>query len=630
MDEKKSAGLRSRKGFKKALYILVDALLMNFGYLIAILLGMADGSVNQESAQTAFRTYLWTLPILAALTFAVFWCFGMYRVIWKFAKLRDIYKLVAASLVTSFMYFGVHAVFSKTPTGIRPYRVTVYLTGVLFSTGMIVLLRTLMRQKDRSSDQKSRIRRKNARKVLVIGGGSAGAMIIKDLAYNRQGDYKVCGVIDDDPEKMGQSIYGVRVVGGRFDIPAMCEKYGIDTILYCIPTATPKDRVEMLNICASTGAEVKVLPGVVQLMSGQIDGSLLRKVDIEDLLEREPIRIDNSDVKNFVAGKTVLVTGGGGSIGSELCRQLAANGPDRLIIFDIYENNAYAIQNELKRKYPEVPLTVLIGSVRDEKRLCGVFEEYKPNIVFHAAAHKHVPLMEDSPREAIKNNVFGTLNTVRTADKYGVERFVLISTDKAVNPTNVMGATKRICEMIVQTYNNLSKTEFVAVRFGNVLGSNGSVVPLFKDQIAAGGPVTVTHPDIIRYFMTIPEAVSLVLQAGMLAKGGEIFVLDMGRPVRILDMAEKLIRLSGYEPYTEIKIEFTGLRPGEKLYEELLMDEEGLTDTPNKLIHIGRPIKLDDDFLSRLEKLREALKDEDLVDARKEIKNLVPTYHPKQ
>ena len=352
-------------------------------------------------------------------------------------------------------------------------------------------------------------------------------------------------------------------------------------------------------------------------------------MEIEDLLERDPIRIDNSSVMGFVRGKVVLVTGGGGSIGSELCRQLAENDPEELIVFDIYENNAYAIQNELKRKHPELHLTVLIGSVRDEKRLHSIFEKHKPQVVFHAAAHKHVPLMEDSPLEAIKNNVFGTWNTARIAGEFKAERFVLISTDKAVNPTNVMGATKRICEMIVQNCDKEYRTEFVAVRFGNVLGSNGSVVPLFKEQISAGGPVTVTHPDIIRYFMTIPEAVSLVLQAGALAKGGEIFVLDMGKPVRILDMAEKLIRLSGYEPYVDIKIQFSGLRPGEKLYEELLMDEEGLSETENALIHIGRPIAIQEDFFERLEDLRQTLSKEDGVDVRAELKALVPTYHPK-
>ena len=619
------------KGFKKILLFMIgDALLMNVGFLLAILLALADGSVRGVALRMHFYTFLWTIPVLAVLSAGIFWCFGIYKILWRFAKLRDVYKEIAAAFVVGFMYFGVHSMFARIKLGsFAAYRPVVYVIGTLISACLVVLLRMLVRERGRNDGAPTKERRKKAEKVLVIGGGSAGALVIKDLAYNKQGSYRVVGVVDDDPEKRGQRVYGAKIMGGRGEIASLCEKYEVDTILYCIPTAGVKDRVEILNACAKTGCQVKVLPGVVQLMEGDIDASLLRKVEIEDLLERDPICIDNSDVRALVSDKVVLVTGGGGSIGSELCRQLAANGPKELVIFDIYENNAYAIQNELKRNYPALNLTVLIGSVRDENRLDSVFAEHRPDIVFHAAAHKHVPLMEDSPREAIKNNVFGTLNTVRAADKYGVKRFVMISTDKAVNPTNVMGATKRICEMIVQTYDKLSKTEFVAVRFGNVLGSNGSVVPLFKEQIAKGGPVTVTHPEIIRYFMTIPEAVSLVLQAGVLAKGGEIFVLDMGKPVKILDMAEKLIRLSGYEPYEDIKIEFTGLRPGEKLYEELLMDEEGLTDTENKLIHIGKPITLSPDFLDRLERLHEALKNEDLVDARKEIKELVPTYHPK-
>lgn len=624
MDEKKKKSvLRGR--IKTLCYMLADALLMNLGVLAAILLSLADDASIKLS--TTFLTFAVTVPTLSVLSAVILRSFGIYRIIWKYAKLKDIYKTAAAAFVASFMTYGIHMMLRSFHV-IAPFRVIVYVMGSLFGTAFLILWRMIMRQRDRTGDTLRHRRAEKTEKVLVIGGGTAGAMIIKDLVYSDQRAFRICGVIDDDPEKRGQQVYGVRVLGGRHEIPAVCEKFGVDEILFCIPTVKARDRVEILNICASTGCQVKVLPGTVQLLDGRIDGSLMRKVEIEDLLERDPIVIDNSDVKDFVSGKVVLVTGGGGSIGSELCRQLAANTPRELIIFDIYENNAYAIQNELKRKYPDLPLTVLIGSVRDENRLRSVFAEHRPDVVYHAAAHKHVPLMEDSPKEAIKNNVFGTLNTVRAADEFGVKRFVLISTDKAVNPTNVMGATKRICEMIVQTWDKQSKTEFVAVRFGNVLGSNGSVVPLFKEQIAAGGPVTVTHPDIIRYFMTIPEAVSLVLQAGILAKGGEIFVLDMGKPVRILDMAEKLIRLSGYEPYTDIKIEFTGLRPGEKLYEELLMDEEGLTDTPNKLIHIGKPIPLSPDFPERLNALRSALEDEDHFDARAEIAALVPTFHP--
>lgn len=617
----KRFGSLTKGRLKTLLFVVVDAILMNAAMILAILLRYSDSSFGGM-----IKTFLYAIPILAVVTAVIFYCLRVYRIIWKFAGLRDIYKLLAAIVISDVVYYAAISLLNHFfPDTFKELHLSVYVVGPMFAVGMLTLYRMVLRQKDRVITETKK-RREKAEKVLVVGGGSAGAMIIKDLVNNPRA-YHVVGIVDDDIEKKSQRVYGVSVLGGRDQIPFICSKYDVDTILFCIPTAPAQERVEILNLCAVTGCQVKVLPGVVQLMNGNIDQKLMRKVEIEDLLERDPIVIDNSAVMGFVTDKVVLVTGGGGSIGSELCRQLAEHNPKELIIFDIYENNAYAIQNELKRKHPELNLTVLIGSVRDEKRLCGIFEEHRPNVVFHAAAHKHVPLMEDSPREAIKNNVFGTLNTARTADKYGVERFVLISTDKAVNPTNVMGATKRICEMIVQTYNGISKTEYVAVRFGNVLGSNGSVVPLFKEQIANGGPVTVTHPEIIRYFMTIPEAVSLVLQAGALAKGGEIFVLDMGKPVRILDMAEKLIRLSGYEPYTDIKITFSGLRPGEKLYEELLMDEEGLSSTENKLIYIGKPIKLAPDFLERLERLREALKNEDEVDARAEIKALVPTYH---
>ena len=406
----------------------------------------------------------------------------------------------------------------------------------------------------------------------------------------------------------------------------MAEKYDVDEIVLAIPSASRQEKLQILSYCHNTSCTLRTLPGICQLANGEVRIEQIREVDNEDLLGRETVKIDLDEVAAYITGKTVLVTGGGGSIGSELCRQIAEHSPHKLIIFDIYENNAYNIQNELLRTHPEVDVKVLIGSVRDSKRLESVFARYHPNIVYHAAAHKHVPLMEDNPNEAVKNNVFGTLKTVRAADKFGTERFVLISTDKAVNPTNIMGATKRICEMIVQTYNKHSDTEFVAVRFGNVLGSNGSVIPLFKDQIANGGPVTVTHKDIIRYFMTIPEAVSLVLQAGASAKGGEVFVLDMGEPVKIVDLAENIIRLSGYTPYKDIDIKFTGLRPGEKLYEELLMDEEGLEATANNLIHIGKPIDInEDDFFAGLEELSEIMYD-DNADVRRVVKKIVKAY----
>ena len=462
--------------------------------------------------------------------------------------------------------------------------------------------------------------------TMIVGGGEAGAMIIKEFQNSSYLNQRISCVIDDNASKQGKYLRGIKIMGGREDIVRLAEELKIDEIIVAMPSAPQSEIRDILNICKETGCEMRVLPGLYQMIKGEVSISKLRKVEIEDLLGREPIRVQLDEIMGYVAGKTVLITGGGGSIGSELCRQVAAHEPKRLIIFDIYENNAYDIQQELKNRFPDLNLVVLIGSVRNTHRINSVFEKYHPDIVYHAAAHKHVPLMEDSPNEAIKNNVFGTYKTAMAADRYGAKRFVLISTDKAVNPTNIMGASKRICEMVIQMMNRHSRTEFVAVRFGNVLGSNGSVIPLFKKQIEKGGPVTVTHPDIIRYFMTIPEAVSLVLQAGALAKGGEIFVLDMGEPVKILDLAENLIRLSGYKPYEDIDIEFTGLRPGEKLYEELLMSEEGLQETPNKLIHIGKPIEFDEEkFREQLNVLKKTA-DQDSEFIRQLVKEIVPTY----
>ena len=465
--------------------------------------------------------------------------------------------------------------------------------------------------------------------IMLIGAGSAGEMIINEMARNSSfSDCKIKCVIDDDPYKKGQYISGVKVIGGREKIIEAAERYNISVIVFAIPACSSADKSEILNICQKTNCKLKIVPAICAMYNPTELSHTIRKVEIEDLLGRDTIDINIGSEMNYVSNKVVLVTGGGGSIGSELCRQIAMFGPKQLIIFDIYENNAYDIQNELLQIHPNLNLVTLIGSVRDSKRLNHLFATYKPDIVYHAAAHKHVPLMEDSPNETVKNNVFGTLKTVQCADKYGVQKFVLISTDKAVNPTNIMGASKRICEMIIQTYNKHSDTEFVAVRFGNVLGSNGSVIPLFKKQIKKGGPVTVTDPNIIRYFMTISEAVSLVLQAGANAKGGEIFVLDMGQPVKILTLAENLIKLSGFTPYKDIKIEFTGLRPGEKLYEELLMSEEGLTATDNNLIHIGKPIDIDEKlFLKTLDDMKAVMYDED-VDIRELVKRIVPTYNP--
>ena len=468
--------------------------------------------------------------------------------------------------------------------------------------------------------------RKNNVSVMIIGAGEAGNALIKEIVTSNYSTMVIRCIIDDDKQKWGQFIQGIKVVGGRDKIIESADLYDIDEIFVAIPSAPPTVIRDILSICKETNCKLRSLPGMYQLVNGEVSVSKLRDVEVEDLLGREPIRVDLDSILGYVQNKVVMVTGGGGSIGSELCRQIASHKPAQLIIVDIYENNAYDIQQELIIKYPELKLTVLIASVRNTKRINHIFETYKPDIVYHAAAHKHVPLMEVSPNEAIKNNVFGTWKTAQAAALNGAKKFVMISTDKAVNPTNIMGASKRICEMIVQTFNKHYDTEFVAVRFGNVLGSNGSVIPLFKRQIEAGGPVTVTHPDIIRYFMTIPEAVSLVLQAGAYARGGEIFILDMGEPVKILDLAKNLIRLSGYKLGEDIQIEFTGLRPGEKLYEELLMDEEGMQDTENKLIHIGRPIELDErEFFIQLKRLEDASRDE-VEDIRPLVAGIVPTY----
>ncbi len=466
--------------------------------------------------------------------------------------------------------------------------------------------------------------------VMIVGAGLAGEALIREITNSCYVNKKVVCVIDDTPAKVGNYIHGIRIVGNRHAIPEAAKKYNIDEIMIAIPSASAEEIKEILDICKETGCKLKRLPGLYQLVNGDVSVSSLKDVDVNDLLGREPIKVDLDSIMGYVSDKVVLVTGGGGSIGSELCRQIAGHHPRQLVIVDIYENTTYDIQNELKEKYPGLNLVVLIASVRNTKRMDLIFKKYRPDIVYHAAAHKHVPLMEDSPNEAVKNNVLGTWKVVQAADKWGVKRFVMISTDKAVNPTNIMGATKRICEMIIQTYDKRSKTEFVAVRFGNVLGSNGSVIPLFKKQIEHGGPVTVTHPDIIRYFMTIPEAVSLVLQAGAYAKGGEIFVLDMGEPVKILDLAKNLILLSGHKPDEDIKIIFTGLRPGEKLYEEMLMKEEGMQDTANKMIHIGKPIEMDDEkFLMQLENLKEYVVEEP-DDIREHVREIVPTYTPKE
>ena len=563
------------------------------------------------------------LPVNLILTVIVFAVFRLYQGIWKYASASDLVNIILACLVSAVTQtIGMMLMDLRFPRS-YPFMYFAVLTAGISIFRFTYRILAYFRQKQQGLIKEGKTN------TMIVGAGEAGNTLLKELQNSKFVEQNVCCLVDDDPGKIGKYLRGVLVAGNRKDICRLAEEYHIDEIMIAIPSASHAEIQELLDICSQTSCKLKVLPGIYQLVNGEVSVSKLRNVEIEDLLGREPIDTQVESIMGYVSGKVVLVTGGGGPIGSELCRQIARHEPRQLVIFDIYENNAYDIQQELKRDYPELNLVVLIGSVRNTHRINGVFEKYHPQIVYHAAAHKHVPLMEDSPNEAIKNNVMGTYKTAQAADKYGVSRFVLISTDKAVNPTNIMGASKRLCEMVIQMMNNRSKTEFVAVRFGNVLGSNGSVIPLFKKQIEEGGPVTVTHPDIIRYFMTIPEAVSLVLQAGARAKGGEIFVLDMGKPVKILDLALNLIRLSGLKPYEDIDIVFTGLRPGEKLYEELLMDEEGLQSTDNELIHIGKPIDFDEElFTHQLEELDE-LSRMDSPKIKEKVMEVVPTYHMK-
>lgn len=567
---------------------------------------------------------LYMLPIYI-ITIFVFYKFRMYSSLWVYAGANEMVNIAAASVIVSIGQLIL--VTYLPPEGDNMPRSYYIMYGtVLFALEFISrfayrAIRSLMDK---------RLENRIKTNVMVVGAGAAGAAIIREITHSSYIDKKVVCVIDDANDKVGNYIHGIRVVGNRHSIPQMVEEYNVDEIMVAMPSASQMDIKQILDICKETGCDLKKLPGMYQLVNGDVSISKLRNVDVNDLLGREPVGVDLNSIMGYVSGKVIMVTGGGGSIGSELCRQIAAHQPKQLVIVDIYENSTYDVQNELKSRFPNLNLVVLIASVRNTKRMDLIFETYKPEIVYHAAAHKHVPLMEDSPNEAIKNNVLGTWKVVQAADRWKVKRFVMISTDKAVNPTNIMGASKRICEMIIQTYDRRSSTEFVAVRFGNVLGSNGSVIPLFKKQIEKGGPVTVTHPDIIRYFMTIPEAVSLVLQAGAYAKGGEIFILDMGEPVRILDLARNLILLSGHRPDEDIKIIFTGLRPGEKLYEEMLMEEEGMQDTANKMIHIGKPIEMEEEvFLNQLESLRDYVVTEP-DDIREYVQKIVPTYHPKQ
>ena len=605
---------------RSAIVIALDALWIAASFFLALWIRFEFrvSSIPEKYLSVYSGTiFWWALICVAVLAVA-----GAYNCIWRYIGLRDLSRLIVGyAALVGLGLFLVVMLSLKMP---RSYYCIGFLLSFCGSAGMRVSYRLLIQM---SAELVNR-RPKATERVMIVGAGSAAQTLLREFASNPELHAHVECLIDDNPSKHRMFLEGVRIVGDRTVIPAAAKRYNIDRIVYAITNATPESRREILNICSTTKCKLQVLPSISQLVTEQVSVSQLKDVEVQDLLGRAPIQVNLEEIYRYIGGKVVLVTGGGGSIGSELCRQIAKSKPAQLIIFDVYENNLYDIQMELKRALPDLNLVALVGSVRNTKRIESVMETYRPDIVFHAAAHKHVPLMEDSPNEAIKNNVMGTYKTATAAAKYGVKKFVLISTDKAVNPTNIMGASKRLCEMVVQMMNRRSETDFVAVRFGNVLGSNGSVIPLFKKQIAEGGPVTVTHPDIIRYFMTIPEAVSLVLQAGYYAKGGEIFILDMGHPVRIADMARNLIRLSGYEPDVDIKIVYTGLRPGEKLFEELLMKEEGLKSTDNHLIHIGRPIEMDDEqFIQNLQDLRNACEQES-GDIKEIVARMVPTYHP--
>ena len=634
-----------------AFYLIIyDIIAVNFSYFFGLWLRFDLRFSNIP--QTYLNSYLRFAPFYTVFVLVVFYALHLYKSLWRFASFSELNRIFASSVITTVFHIVCITLL------IKRMPISYYVIGAAMQLAMVTAVRFAYRYITLERTRRERSVRA-VHNVMVIGAGAAGQVILRELKSSREVLSKPCCVIDDNPNKWGRFMDGVPIVGGRDSIMESVEKYKIDQILLAIPTASPKDKRDILNICKETHCELKSLPGIYQLANGEVSLSRMKAVAVEDLLGRDPIKVNMEEIFQYIKGKTILVTGGGGSIGSELCRQIAGHEPKQLIIFDVYENNAYDIEQELKRKYKEkLNLVVLIGSVRDSRRINMVFEMYKPDIVYHAAAHKHVPLMETSPNEAIKNNVVGTYKTAYAALRNGTQRFVLISTDKAVNPTSIMGASKRLCEMVIQSMDAVSKegrvellpflyahvnktiddqvvadpvdhiaveglreeksmdttrkgrgarTQFVAVRFGNVLGSNGSVIPLFKKQIEAGGPVTVTHPDIVRYFMTIPEAVSLVMQAGTYAKGGEIFVLDMGDPVKIDMLARNLIKLSGYEPGVDIQMAYTGLRPGEKLFEEKLMAEEGMLKTDNELIHIGKPIPFDKEvFLTQLEELAEA------------------------
>ena len=613
------------KTHRKLLLFLCDFCLWNVSYYISFVVNKSSFVLNGWE-----EPFMWGLLFINVIFTAVFLCFRLYDKMWRYADIEDFFYAGIASLTANLVFMSFTMIIGTDENRLN-YGARIYIIMSLLSTFLTFIFRLVYRLN--KIIERKNTSNKNRRRLLIVGGGEGAVTVLSELAKSPENEYVPICLVDDDPEKIGRKIGGVKIEGSTYDIPEICEREDIEVILFTISQINLADKKRILDICAKTHLEVKIIPNVYGLIKdGASVTSKIRQVEVEDLLGREPVVFDTEKYGAYITGQTVLVTGGGGSIGSELCRQIAKLSPKKLIILDIYENNAYEIQQELIRQYHEkLNLDTQIASVRDKRKLDYLFSQNKIDVIFHAAAHKHVPLMETTPEEAVKNNVFGTLNLVLLADKYHVKKFVQISTDKAVNPTNIMGATKRICEMIVQTMDKQSETKFVAVRFGNVLGSNGSVIPLFKEQIQEGGPVTDTHPDIIRFFMTIPEAVSLVLTAGGLAKGGEIFILDMGEPVKILTLAENLIRLSGFKPYEDIPIEFTGLRPGEKLYEEILLNEEGMKKTANKKIFIGKPIELDTEkFHEKLVELKKAALKNDKDGIDKLISEIVPTFNHKK
>lgn len=607
----------AQKALRVACLVLADLILINLSAFLALYIRF-EFDLKLLCETEFLHNMIVYSGINSVCTILIFYILKLYNSLWEFASVSELVRITLGCFFSAVFYMvGMFMLHLTVPRSFP----AIYMLILCLLCGALRLSYRCVRR------TRAGLRSEGEKRTMLIGGGQAGAIALREFQTSPRSENKVVCIIDDAPNKVGSYLRGVKIVGGRSSIPAMAEKYDVDEIVLAIPSASRQEKLQILSYCHNTSCTLRTLPGICQLANGEVRIEQIREVDIEDLLGRETVKIDLDEVAAYITGKTVLVTGGGGSIGSELCRQAAAQRPKRLIIFDIYENNAYDIQMELRRTHPELDLVVLIGSVRDRERVMQVFDRYRPDLVCHAAAHKHVPLMEASPFEAIKNNVFGTYNVAQAADRFGTQRFILISTDKAVNPTNVMGASKRLCEMIVQMINDRSATEYVAVRFGNVLGSAGSVIPLFRKQIRSGGPVTVTDKRVIRYFMTIPEAVQLIFQAGAYARGGEIFVLDMGEPVCIDDLARNMIRLSGFEPDVDIPIEYTGLRPGEKLYEELLLSGEGMQKTKNDLIYIGHEIAFDPAAFEENLMLLRAIPESDEPALRAKLRELVPTFH---